>query len=184
MFFKFSELYSSPVSSVWYECSMVQTCSHTPSTVWQGSCKALSSDAIFLFCLSSQQRKGGPTRLTLPSKSTVRLYWFFTAAHKRVLTCAYLDNVSALKILALIFLMLSGFFLQHCLGCGSGPPVEFRFFWELGKPEPGLHQRHQCLCWAAHQAAFTQTAQPLVHTGEHTAKITINTHTHTHTSNQ
>lgn len=55
------------------QCDMnvacTQTCSHTPPIAQKGSCKSLTQ-----FCfsvLSTQQRKGGPTRLTLPSKSTV-----------------------------------------------------------------------------------------------------------------
>lgn len=57
------------------------------------------------------------------------------------------------------------FLLFLATGCGSGPPAEFRLLRELGELESGLHQRHQCLCGAAHQAAVTQTAQPLVHSG-------------------
>lgn len=69
--------FSCPISSVWHGAFMscACSCSHTPSTVWKSSCKALSSNAIFFLCSSPQQRKGGPTRLTLPSKSTVRLHW-------------------------------------------------------------------------------------------------------------
>lgn len=45
------------------------TCSHTPPTVRK--CYRQLRRHLFLF-FSPQQRKGGPTRLTLPSKSTVR----------------------------------------------------------------------------------------------------------------
>lgn len=134
-----------------------QTCSHTPPIAWKGSCKSLTQ-----FCfsvLSIQQRKGGPTRLTLPSKSTVS----FARMHSRtfspfLLWLLSLDSIE--KNCFIIFNMKCFFvfvfvFLVVFLGCRPGPPVEFRFFWKLGEPEPGLHQCHQCLCWAANQAAFT-----------------------------
>lgn len=68
----------------------VQTCSHTPPTAWKGSCNAQTPS--FFSVLSIQQRKGGPTRLTLPSKSTVR----FTQmpSLKRVVTPSALANIN------------------------------------------------------------------------------------------
>lgn len=51
-------------------------------------------------------------------------------------------------------------------GCRPGPPAQLGIFWESGKPQPGLHQCDKCLCWAPHQTAFAQAAEPVVNSGE------------------
>lgn len=61
------------------------------------------SDTIFFFVLSFQQRKGGPTRLTLPSKSTVR--FTLVPSLKRVVTFSAINHLTVHeKIITLPFL--------------------------------------------------------------------------------
>lgn len=66
----------SPISSIWHECSVqADLLTHTIYCLTRFLQGIELRRHLFFFCLSFQQRKGGPTRLTLPSKSTVRLHW-------------------------------------------------------------------------------------------------------------
>lgn len=180
VFLKFFKQYSCPISSVWYQFSIhANLLTHTIYCLtWFLQGPQLRRHLFFLSVFIAKERRPHPADSTLQVHGEIILI-LHCCTQKSVNLfcpgqCQCIENTCSCFSKAQCF-----FFPQHCLGCGSGPPVEFRFFWELGKPESGLHQRHQCLCWAAHQTAFTQTAQPLVHTGEHTAKQVL-----THASNQ
>ena len=144
---------SHPISSLYLECSMcVNIFTHIPPIVWKSSCKAQAS-YFFPPCLFSKGKEALPGWLCRQS-----LQWVYDASPHYKLVSRFSALGSKTVHEKYLLFQFSLLFPKHCLGCRSGPPIEFRFFWELGEPKSGLHQRHQCLCWAAHKAAFTQTA--------------------------
>lgn len=124
-------------------------CSLAPPLVLYRYCRAFSSDLIF-FCLLSKEKVAPPGSLCPPSP---RWDPAPQQTHTRLLADMFCSFINAPPP------------PPRPVGCRSGSPVEFGLLWKLGEPEPGVHQRHQCLCGAAHQTPVAQAAQSLVHTG-------------------
>ncbi len=99
-----------PISSIWHECSM-HAAAHTHHLLSEKVPARYWAQTPSFFLSSPQQRKGGPTRLTLPSKSTVRLHWSLLHA-ERALTFSVLANnyKTTYRILAFTISMLNFFF--------------------------------------------------------------------------